>query len=1027
MAAGVKYDSAFPSYTNNGRKHNKRLVLTTSTGSVLMVSLDHSGGDRSIAVWESTDRVTFTQRLVSNTLFANLASGYDAHIVADIYPNNDIGLAIHLGNQIVYARIAYATWTVTSEIVAGTMTSVNTPIGKHDSFDLSINEASIPTLAWFSWTNVDATFGNGLTLNISQKIGGVWVANTQTLVAAGTQVYLKALTLSLQYMANLGSGVQAARPVVFTAGWMTSAGVDSGINIYSCTLSDTAAGFTGFTLRTTVAAGVLLNASQSTWGASIRNSVVSYTGANEWTVAWSLYNASTKNNHFGVLRGTWNGSVWAITVPHQTTSVNSSQNIAMTNSGDAGESNMTGFTMGTSAVLFTFMGDNPATTLRGQVKLAIAKLVSGAFTFTTGYLGDNIEAILTTDSSHAHSNMSFQGDKNLLLGDTSRNSKNDSIYDSMVRLYGVSGGANPGGQWHFNLNPALPAPGPVGPASASTQTTSEPNIYADMTTGMTQPPTPVKVEWQFAKDAGFTTSIRNYLQADGKFTQVLNTQAAGVYVRMNDVLPLAQALVPSGTWYVRARQVNILGVAGAWTATQSFTVTHAPVATVTSPTGLIVLQYTTGVFNFAWTFSDAYANDSQTAYQIICERDDTGGTIFDTGKIVSTSGSYNGSIPATYKDIVLRWKVRVWDTSDVVGAYSSYATFRVADPPQATINYPENGGTVLSSMPYVEATPTTTGGRVITAYRIVITKNGSPHYDSNWITPSSPIPSGQKIIWSTASFTYTLNDDYSVVVYVRDNLNLEVAAAPVYYDTDWALPSTPAPVRVDSSKYNTEGYGHVIVQWDGAVEANLYGWILERRIGIPATLNTFIFEDWEEVYRTSENLVLYEYDDTMVPSGCQVEYRVIKQLALLGSISNSLPTAAVNAYVESDGYWLIDPTAVVGTVRAFKLSNVISESYSDEYEEAEFNLIGRGRHVDQGDRLGYKGQLVAQLRDSTNSTARAKKLILEDLKKQTGVVYLRNPFGDVFMVYLSTLQINRIAGVGRSEYVDVTVPYSEVS
>lgn len=1020
---------------------HKNNIVTLSTGRVVVVDINNqSGGQSWFDVWDSTDRVTFTKRLGMGA-GGNGTAGYgtmpnasgslsdfkaNGCFAVDVMPNDTIVFVAMSYYQMYYVTINPTTWAMTGEMVTLTTQVFGTTAYSTDFMDVSVNEAGIPTVAYLASTynfNSNPDSSDGLKIVTMSRIAGAWVqAAPVTLVNTGTSMKQAGFSLSFRYLSGLGSGAQTARPVVFCWTWMTASGADPGFMIYSGTMSDSNATVTGWTQRGSAVLPATLGTSYSSyWFTSMKLVRVFNHANNAWTIGFSVYNTDTMTFSFGVHRGTWDGTTF--TTSHANgTSVSCPENTRVPTSGGVkGEANLSDMSFGANGVQFVYMTQETVSgSVRPRIRTVIGKIAGGTISFFSPLFADN-KQVATDTSTMTRSSMYHQGRISRMSGDRTINARTVDKYDTSIFIRELSG------TYYFQLNPTLPAPGPVGPPSASTQTTSEPNIYADMTTLMAAPPTTVKVEWQFARDSGFTTSVRNYLQADAKYTSVLNTQTAGVYVRMNDVLPLAQALVPSGTWYVRARQINIFGVAGAWTAGQSFTVSHAPVATPVAPSSLVVLQYTTGIFNFSWTFSDAYSNDSQTAYQIICERDDTGGTIFDTGKIVSTSLLYNGTIPAIYKDIVLRWKVRVWDTSDVAGAYSSYATFRVADPPAITTNYPENGGTVMSAIPYVEATPTTTGGRVITNYKIVVTKNGLPHYDSGWLTPLSPIPSGQKIIWSTADFTYTLNADYSLTVYVRDNLNLEVASAPVYYDTDWALPDTPAPVRVDSSKYNTEGYGHVIVQWDGVSDLNLYGWILERRIGIPATLNTFIFEDWEEVYRTTENLTLYEYDDVMVPSGCQVEYRLIKQLVLLGSISNSLPTAAVNTYVESDGYWLIDPTAAVGTIRAFKLANVTSESYSDEYEEAEFNLIGRGRHVDQGDRLGYKGQLVAQLRDSMTSTARAKKLILEDLKKQSGYVYLRNPFGDVFMVYLSTLQVSRISGVGRSEFVDVTIPYSEVS
>jgi hypothetical protein len=106
---------------------------------------------------------------------------------------------------------------------------------------------------------------------------------------------------------------------------------------------------------------------------------------------------------------------------------------------------------------------------------------------------------------------------------------------------------------------------------------------------------------------------------------------------------------------------------------------------------------------------------------------------------------------------------------------------------------------------------------------------------------------------------------------------------------------------------------------------------------------------------------------------------------------------------------------------------VTADSYTDEYEKEIFTVIGGGRKVDQGQHLGLKGTLTAQLRDSVGQSARQKKQRLEVMKlNSVSQFYMRTPFGDLYRCYVDDLQVSRIAGVGTSEFVDVQVPYMEV-
>lgn len=82
-----------------------------------------------------------------------------------------------------------------------------------------------------------------------------------------------------------------------------------------------------------------------------------------------------------------------------------------------------------------------------------------------------------------------------------------------------------------------------------------------------------------------------------------------------------------------------------------------------------------GQQNFLWTFSDPDAGNTQTAYQTIFSRVSDGVTIYDSGKIISTSGQTSVSANFLSNGIHYTWQVRTWDNSDVVGPYSSQSTF----------------------------------------------------------------------------------------------------------------------------------------------------------------------------------------------------------------------------------------------------------------------------------------------------------------------------------------------------------------
>jgi hypothetical protein len=101
---------------------------------------------------------------------------------------------------------------------------------------------------------------------------------------------------------------------------------------------------------------------------------------------------------------------------------------------------------------------------------------------------------------------------------------------------------------------------------------------------------------------------------------------------------------------------------------------------------------------FSWTFQDpdiAGNADGQSAYQLLIKKVSTGATVYDSGKVTSTTSQH--VLPAntitTGADPDYQWQVRTWDKQDVAGPYSSLVIFRTGTPPAASFTDPVDGGT----------------------------------------------------------------------------------------------------------------------------------------------------------------------------------------------------------------------------------------------------------------------------------------------------------------------------------------------
>jgi hypothetical protein len=709
------------------------------------------------------------------------------------------------------------------------------------------------------------------------------------------------------------------------------------------------------------------------------------------------------------------------------------------------------------------------------------------------------------------------------------------------------------------------SPAFVVPAASSTITTDRPGVAAEHRWSATNhPQVRTKMQWQLASDAGFTTNLRDFTELDTDFVLAHNTASPNnARVSTSEVLPTLAELF-QGTWYIRARAITELGDLGAWSAAQAFVVSHPPVPTNQYPKNDVIFSYGgAGAITFTWKFTDPSPYDLQTAYQINVEDVETETMILDTGKVLSTVQTATHNIPAAGKDVLLRWRVSLWDSDDVQGPPSSYATFYTVDVPGVTVDYPsvattnvlttddrgfdatigswiaawnantpvrstgqfrtgpaslqatatgagsaavgtgaalypcfpgqeitaqawsranttgrqvqavlqfyDNTSTYLGSgtdvfglstadnnagwtqvplltafapvnaafyrvavqrvaaaageswfiddvvsgdtgnistgAPVVSWTTTIGGGRYQTHYRVLVLQADVIKYDSGWVLSGNTqhqIPLGYMV----NSTTYTFR------VVVKDNLGLESSGEQTA-TTSFVVPAAPS-YTVSIASFSTDGY--VRLAWTNAVEdPDFVSYNVYRRVS-GTTAYTLLATITDQV-------ASYTYDDYMASSGITYDFVVAQVVDRYGSTVESV-YAPVTATPISENYWLIHPD---DKAKSIVLRNVTQDDPEEEYEQETYTIIGRGRKTDYGDRLGWRGALVAQLRDRNGVTARQQKIALLELKAELRDVYLRTPFGDVYRVAMGNVKISRIAGVGPSEFVDVEVPYEEVA
>lgn len=448
----------------------------------------------------------------------------------------------------------------------------------------------------------------------------------------------------------------------------------------------------------------------------------------------------------------------------------------------------------------------------------------------------------------------------------------DKQYEIQVRTYNSDGLQSP---WSdsvkiYSIQPP-PAPTALTPADTSTVQTSTPTLTATRTALPSWQP--ARFEWQFASDAAFTQDVVTYLQT-------MEKSAAGT---VTDKLPTDKRL-PQRDWYVRVRQLDTFGQYSPYATTVNrFVISHAPSTNTYSPTATVYLAASTANV-FSWNFSDTSETDAQTAFQIILERNDTGVIVFDTGKVASSSKSYVRNLTTAPKDVVLRWRVRVWDTDDKASGFSAYQLFRVGDRPSITVT-PGNESVVNSGAPTITWDLILGGTRYQTNWSVTFTDritnqvvhaiSGIDQSTRSYTPPSSILVNGR---------------DYSIVVAISDSSGLANSATSNVH-TQFDSPEVVVYI-VDIN--NLDELGYALIDWSATQpDPDFINWkVYRRRSSLVA---------WELLSEISD-ITVSRYHDWAIESGSVYQYTVTQTVVRFGIILESplgyratwLPTPRVN-------------------------------------------------------------------------------------------------------------------------------------
>lgn len=476
----------------------------------------------------------------------------------------------------------------------------------------------------------------------------------------------------------------------------------------------------------------------------------------------------------------------------------------------------------------------------------------------------------------------------------------------------------------------------------------------------------------------------------------------------------------NGVWYARAKVTNVsTGYVTPWSTTVSYTQSHTPSATIQTPTAGTVVQYE-ATTAFTWQFNDAaHPNDTQSSYELAIENNATGASVYTSGKLPLTTSPSNKlstitrAISDTLKNVVLRWRVRVWDSHDQVSPWSGYSLFTLADPPVVAVVTPAPALPVDNGAPTFSWTVAIPSGGTQASATVQVWDNETS--DLVWqasvtgavfsITPPSVVLQNAK----TYFFTITSTDTNGLI-----------GSQSNTFTTEYQAPDTLI-YSIDGSGSDEFGYNEV--DWTAAAADPLFvSWKVYRK--------TVDDVNWT-LLETFSNQNVRTYRDYMLVAGETYMYSVTQVamrsgVALESSVGYHLEGASnVPETREFDSelnfYWILSTKYPEMSVR---LDNVISDPSTLEVEEAVYTLIGRGRHVDYGDELGYIGTLTCQIRQPER-TSTVRKAV-EDLRRAKLTCYLRTPFGRLFPIAIGSPGWTPLAGTGTMEMGELAIPYKEV-
>ncbi|CAM4186550.1 glycoside hydrolase [Paenibacillus alkaliterrae] len=394
---------------------------------------------------------------------------------------------------------------------------------------------------------------------------------------------------------------------------------------------------------------------------------------------------------------------------------------------------------------------------------------------------------------------------------------------------------------------------------------------------------------------------------------------------------------------------------------------------------------------FTWTFSDPDAGNTQSAYQLLIKRVSDGVTVIDTGKVASTTSSHTVAANALTNNVQYQWQVRTWDQGDLVGPYSSLASFWTSAKPTASITTPATDGATVSSSSLTTqwsfSDPESEGQ---SAYQVKLTSNADAVlWDSGKVADVNARS-------RTIGYTLVNSTSYKVKVTVWDAKDVASTEVVRTFTTSFTPPATPTIAVTAQNGYIGLAVTNPVPSGSQpTVNSNdLY----RRKLGETT---------WQRI--VAGIAVNGSFNDYAAASGQAYEYKA----TAIGSNGTTADSAAANASITLSGVWLHDVADPGGTFNNFKMDGT-GRSSNWQAEASMMKFAGRsGAVAEFGEQ--EEGSVTAQIQMLRNSIDVEK---LNSLVRRKGTLCYRDgrgrklfgviitlPFKDEDFGYATTIEV----------------------